>query len=111
MEAAGRLRGDAAMPFVLHVIAPLKYYVANQPKHGDRHVYGARSRFLTKAVMARLNVMKSRLGGPLLIQPEDLRGELVKRYAAYASKDRAWQRRSASVMTGTSSARTVVSRT
>ena len=25
----------------LHLIAPLKYYVANQPKHGDRHVYGA----------------------------------------------------------------------
>ena len=38
----------------LHLIAPLKYYVANQPKHGDRHVYGARSRFLTKAVMAKL---------------------------------------------------------
>ena len=32
----------------LHLIAPLKYYVANQPKNGDRHVYGARSRFLTK---------------------------------------------------------------
>ena len=39
----------------LHLIAPLKYYVANQPKNGDRHVYGARSRFLTKAVMARLD--------------------------------------------------------
>jgi DNA helicase-2/ATP-dependent DNA helicase PcrA len=38
----------------LHLIAPLKYYVANQPKNGDRHVYGARSRFLTKAVMAKL---------------------------------------------------------
>jgi DNA helicase-2/ATP-dependent DNA helicase PcrA len=41
----------------LHLIAPLKYYVANQPKHGDRHVYGARSRFLTKAVMARLDAI------------------------------------------------------
>ena len=39
----------------LHLIAPLKYYVANQPKNGDRHVYGARSRFLTKAVMAKLD--------------------------------------------------------
>jgi DNA helicase-2/ATP-dependent DNA helicase PcrA len=38
----------------LHLIAPLKYYVANQPKNGDRHVYGARSRFLTKAVMTTL---------------------------------------------------------
>ncbi len=38
----------------LHLIAPLKYYVTNQPKNGDRHVYGARSRFLTKAVMGKL---------------------------------------------------------
>jgi DNA helicase-2/ATP-dependent DNA helicase PcrA len=38
----------------LHLIAPLKYYIANQPKNGDRHVYGAKSRFLTKAVMAKL---------------------------------------------------------
>jgi DNA helicase-2/ATP-dependent DNA helicase PcrA len=41
----------------LHLIAPLKYYVASQPKHGDRHVYGARSRFLTKAVMAKLDTI------------------------------------------------------
>ena len=41
----------------LHLIAPLKYYVANQPKHGDRHVYGARSRFLTKAVMSKLDAI------------------------------------------------------
>ncbi len=41
----------------LHLIAPLKYYVANQPKNGDRHVYGARSRFLTKAVMAKLDLI------------------------------------------------------
>jgi DNA helicase-2/ATP-dependent DNA helicase PcrA len=39
----------------LHLIAPLKYYIANQPKNGDRHVYGARSRFLTNAVMAKLD--------------------------------------------------------
>ena len=39
----------------LHIIAPLKYYVTNQPKFGDRHVYGAKSRFLTAAVMATLS--------------------------------------------------------
>ena len=38
----------------LHLIAPLKYYVTQQPRRGDAHVYGARSRFLTPAVMARL---------------------------------------------------------
>jgi ATP-dependent DNA helicase UvrD/PcrA len=35
----------------LHLIAPLKYYVAQQSRMGDRHVYGAKSRFLTAAVM------------------------------------------------------------
>jgi DNA helicase-2/ATP-dependent DNA helicase PcrA len=41
----------------LHLIAPLKYYVANQPKNGDRHVYGARSRFLTRAVLTKLDAI------------------------------------------------------
>ncbi|HKU46873.1 MAG TPA: ATP-dependent helicase, partial [Burkholderiales bacterium] len=36
----------------LHVIAPLKYYIASQARMGDRHVYGAKSRFMTKDVMA-----------------------------------------------------------
>jgi DNA helicase-2/ATP-dependent DNA helicase PcrA len=38
----------------LHLVAPLKYYVTQQPRLGDRHVYGARSRFLTRPVMACL---------------------------------------------------------
>src|SRR5664279_4307014 len=41
----------------LHLIAPLKYYVTSQSKTGDRHVYGAKSRFLTDAVMATLAPM------------------------------------------------------
>jgi ATP-dependent DNA helicase UvrD/PcrA len=36
----------------LHVIAPLKYYIASQSRMGDRHVYGAKSRFMTTHVMA-----------------------------------------------------------
>jgi len=36
----------------LDLIAPLKYYVTQQSRMGDRHVYGARSRFLTRVVMA-----------------------------------------------------------
>ena len=35
----------------LDLIAPLKYYVTQQSRMGDRHVYGARSRFLTRAVI------------------------------------------------------------
>ncbi len=38
----------------LHLIAPLKYYVTGQSRMGDRHVYGAKSRFLTRPVMACL---------------------------------------------------------
>ena len=38
----------------LHLIAPLKYYITQQSRRGDAHVYGARSRFLTAAVTARL---------------------------------------------------------
>jgi DNA helicase-2/ATP-dependent DNA helicase PcrA len=36
----------------LHLIAPLKYYVTSQSRMGDRHIYGAKSRFMTQAVMA-----------------------------------------------------------
>ncbi len=35
----------------LHLIAPLKYYVASQSRMGDRHVYGAKSRFMTRDVL------------------------------------------------------------
>ncbi|HZE61087.1 MAG TPA: ATP-dependent helicase [Burkholderiales bacterium] len=38
----------------LDLIAPLKYYVTQQSRMGDRHVYGAKSRFLTKPVMSCL---------------------------------------------------------
>ena len=35
----------------LHLLQPLKYYVTQQSRMGDRHVYGAKSRFMTDAVM------------------------------------------------------------
>jgi DNA helicase-2/ATP-dependent DNA helicase PcrA len=38
----------------LDLVAPLKYYVTQQSRMGDRHVYGAKSRFLTRRVMACL---------------------------------------------------------
>ncbi|MFN0152426.1 MAG: ATP-dependent helicase [bacterium] len=41
----------------LHLIAPLKYYVTQQSRVGDRHVYGAKSRFLTKNVTACLDAV------------------------------------------------------
>ena len=36
----------------LSLVAPLRYYVTQQPRDGDRHVYGARSRFLTDTLLA-----------------------------------------------------------
>lgn len=38
----------------LHLIAPLRYYITQQPRRGDAHVYGAQSRFMTAAVLAQL---------------------------------------------------------
>ena len=38
----------------LDLIAPLKYYVTQQARKGDGHVYGTRSRFLTAGVMESL---------------------------------------------------------
>src|SRR5690606_30315702 len=37
----------------LRLIVPLKYYVTQQAKTGDAHVYGARSRFMTPALLER----------------------------------------------------------
>ena len=39
----------------LDLMVPLKYYLTAQARNGDRHVYGARSRFLTPSVMACLD--------------------------------------------------------
>jgi DNA helicase-2/ATP-dependent DNA helicase PcrA len=38
----------------LHLIAPVRFYVTQQSRTGDRYVHGARSRFLTDAVLGRL---------------------------------------------------------
>ena len=35
----------------LHLCAPLKYAVTQQPKDGDKHVYGAKSRFMSDKVL------------------------------------------------------------
>ncbi|MDE1923445.1 MAG: ATP-dependent helicase [Gammaproteobacteria bacterium] len=36
----------------LHLCAPLKYQITQQSKHGDAHVYGAKSRFMSDKVLA-----------------------------------------------------------
>jgi DNA helicase-2/ATP-dependent DNA helicase PcrA len=36
----------------LSLMAPLKFYVVEQHRYGDRHVYGARSRFMDEKLLA-----------------------------------------------------------
>ncbi|MBT8091651.1 MAG: ATP-dependent helicase [Gammaproteobacteria bacterium] len=38
----------------LSLIAPLRYYVTQQRRDGDKHVYGARSRFMTETLLATM---------------------------------------------------------
>ncbi len=40
--------------FELHLLEPQRFYVTQQARAGDRHVYGARSRFLDGPVLATL---------------------------------------------------------
>ena len=35
----------------LHLVAPLRYHVTQQPRDGDKHVYGTRSRFMTDRLL------------------------------------------------------------
>jgi DNA helicase-2/ATP-dependent DNA helicase PcrA len=39
----------------LSLIAPLRFHVTQQRRDGDRHVYGARSRFLTDRLLTTLD--------------------------------------------------------
>jgi DNA helicase II / ATP-dependent DNA helicase PcrA len=39
----------------LMLMAPLRFHLTNQPKTGDAHVYGGRSRFLTEKVLKNLD--------------------------------------------------------
>ena len=38
----------------LHLVQPLRFYVRQQPRHGDAHVFAPRSRFLSERVMEHL---------------------------------------------------------
>ena len=56
----------------LSLVAPLRYYVTQQRRDGDHHVYGARSRFMSDSV---LSTMQKAFQG----RPEARAGELVSR--------------------------------
>jgi DNA helicase II / ATP-dependent DNA helicase PcrA len=44
----------------LHLCAPLKYAVTQQPKNGDAHVYGAKSRFMTDKLLETMEKISVR---------------------------------------------------
>jgi DNA helicase-2/ATP-dependent DNA helicase PcrA len=46
----------------LHLVAPLRYHVTQQRRDGGKHVYGARSRFMTESLM---QTMEARCHGRL----------------------------------------------
>ncbi len=48
----------------LMLIEPLKFHVTAQHRYGDTHVYGGRSRFLTDAVLERLETVAIAGAGP-----------------------------------------------
>ena len=65
----------------LDLIAPLKYYVTQQSRMGDRHVYGAKSRFLTRKVLACFDQVswsdeKDKEGATTKSAPVDVAGRL-----------------------------------
>jgi DNA helicase-2/ATP-dependent DNA helicase PcrA len=47
----------------LDLITPLKFYVVQQQRSGDAHVYGARSRFLGRTLMATMDAVVWPAGG------------------------------------------------
>ncbi len=56
----------------LSLISPLRYHVTQQRRNGDKHVYGARSRFMTDALLA---TMAKQFEG----RPEAAEGQLKRR--------------------------------
>ncbi|MDW8469010.1 MAG: ATP-dependent helicase [Burkholderiales bacterium] len=70
----------------LDLVAPLRFYATSQPRTGDRHVYGARSRFLTPAVMRCLDEVVWAEGadageGGAVGAPVDVAGQLRRLWA------------------------------
>jgi DNA helicase-2/ATP-dependent DNA helicase PcrA len=57
----------------LHLVAPLKYYITQQSRTGDAHVYGARSRFMTDQVLSRFEQQAWPASANAAIRPLDVR--------------------------------------
>jgi len=69
----------------LHLCAPLRYAVTQQPKDGDAHVYGAKSRFMTDKVLDSCERISLRNMARC--------GEFAKRRSGNGRRGRATQRK------------------
>jgi DNA helicase-2/ATP-dependent DNA helicase PcrA len=67
----------------LHLIAPLKYYITQQSRMGDAHVYGARSRFMTDELLQQFE-QRSWPGASKMTACEQERGTNMRVDAAAA---------------------------
>jgi DNA helicase II / ATP-dependent DNA helicase PcrA len=68
----------------LNLLAPQRFYVTQQSRRGDRHLYASLSRFLTPAVLACCDAVGPVAAGepppPLVAQPLDLGARLAARW-------------------------------
>jgi DNA helicase-2/ATP-dependent DNA helicase PcrA len=66
----------------LTLIAPLKFHVTQQRRNGDKHVYGARSRFVTESLLATLRQRfhgRAEAGAERLVPRTDKRLDVASR--------------------------------
>jgi DNA helicase-2/ATP-dependent DNA helicase PcrA len=61
----------------LHLIAPVRFYVTQQSRTGDRYVHGTRSRFLTEAVLARFERASWPAQAAVAVPPADMPGARI----------------------------------
>ena len=71
----------------LALIAPLRFHVTQQRRDGDRHVYGARSRFLTDRL---LTTMEQRFAGRSGKEPGGFRVRSDKQIDVAARMRQMW---------------------
>ncbi|MBI4613581.1 MAG: ATP-dependent helicase, partial [Planctomycetes bacterium] len=61
----------------LHLVQPLRYYVRQQHRHGPRHVYAPRSRFLPDSILDRFERVSWGPPRPAEGAPEDAAGPRI----------------------------------
>mgnify|MGYP000137361647 CR=1 FL=1 len=71
----------------LSLIAPLRFHVTQQRRDGDRHVYGARSRFLTDRLLTTLD---QRFAGRSAAEPGGFRVRSDKQIDVAARMRQMW---------------------